>query len=418
MNQTETAPTPENPTQSAKLKRAIGLPMLVLYGLGTTIGAGIYVLVGETAGRAGEFAPISFAISALVMAFSAASFAEFSGRVPQSAGEAVYVEEGFRKPWLAALTGYAIILAGTVAAAAISLGCAGYVAQLLPVPEPVIVLALFTIMGLLAIWGIQESVTVASVLTVIEVIGLLVIIGAGFRENPAMLSDVPTLVPEYSNTTAWTGVISASLIAFFAFIGFDDVVNVVEETVNPARVMPWAIGITLLVVTVLYIMVSIVAVDTLPLEELSVSKAPIGLLFERLTGISPLTITLVAIAATMNGIVIQIIMASRVAYGLSRRHYLPQMFSAVNPLTQTPIYATVLIAMSGLVFALFVPLGRLAEFTSQLILFIFCLVNVSLVIIKFRGDDPPEGIFTVPNWIPVVGAISCFALLAGPFFIS
>ena len=418
MSQSETSQTSAKPIPAAKLKRAIGLPRLVLYGLGTTIGAGIYVLVGETAGRAGEFAPVSFAISALVMAFSAASFAEFSGRVPQSAGEAVYVDEGFRKPWLAALTGYAIILAATVAAAAICLGCAGYVAQLLPIPEPVIVLMLFVFMGLLAIWGIQESITVASILTLVEVIGLLVIVGAGFRENPAMLSDVTALVPEYSNDVAWTGVIGASLIAFFAFIGFDDVVNVVEETVNPAKVMPWAIGITLVVVTVLYVLVSIVAVDALPLEELSASKAPIGLLFERLTGISPVTITLVAIAATMNGIVIQIIMASRVAYGLSRRHYLPQLLASVNPLTRTPIFSTVGVTLAGLVLALFIPLDRLAEFTSQLILFIFVLVNISLILIKYRGDEPPEGIFIIPAWVPVVGAISCLALLIGPLIIA
>lgn len=400
------------------LKRAIGLPRLVLYGLGTTIGAGIYVLVGETAGRAGIYAPMAFVLSAFVMAFSAASFAEFSGRVPQSAGEAVYVDQGFRKPWLAALAGYAIILAGIVAAAAISLGCAGYVALLVPLPEPVIVTALFLVMGLLAVWGIQESITAASVLTLIEVVGLLVIIGAGFVANPDLLQELPDVAPSISDSAAWTGIIGASLIAFFAFIGFDDVVNVVEETVNPARIMPWAIGITLVVVTLLYVFVSIVAVDALPLEELAASRAPIGLLFERLTGISPVTITLIAIAATMNGIVIQIIMASRVMYGLGRKRYLPQLLSEVNATTHTPIYSTVLVAGTGLFFALFVPLDKLAEFTSQLILLIFGLVNISLVIIKFRGDPAPEGVFTVPVFVPIMGAVTCFLLLAGPLMIS
>ncbi|MDJ0612722.1 MAG: amino acid permease [Rhizobiaceae bacterium] len=399
---------------AATLKRAIGLPRLVLYGLGTTIGAGIYVLVGETAGRAGIYAPISFLVSAVVMAFSAASFAEFSGRIPQSAGEAVYIDQGFRKPWLAAISGYAIILAAVVAAAAISLGCAGYVAQLVPLPIPVIVSIIFLVMGSLAVWGIQESITIAAVLTVIEVIGLLVIIAAGWVNNPQLFVEATHALPSLSDGLAWGSILSASLIAFFAFIGFDDVVNVVEETIDPARIMPWAIGITLVTVTVLYILVSVVALDALPMDELSASRAPIGLLFERLTGISPTAITLIAIAATMNGIVIQIIMGSRVAYGLGKKNYLPAKIASVYPLTRTPLIATVMVTVAALLFALFVPLDRLAEFTSQLILFIFALVNISLMLIKLRNEPAPENTFTVNIFVPMLGATSCIILLTGP----
>lgn len=402
--------------QPASLKRAIGLPRLVLYGLGTTIGAGIYVLIGETAGRAGLYAPVAFLISAIVMAFSAASFAEFSGRVPQSAGEAVYIDQGFRKPWLAALSGYAIILAAIVASAAISLGCAGYVAQLIPLPIPVIVCLIFCLMGGLAIWGIQESITIAAILTVTEVVGLLVIVAAGRFQNPELFAEAGKFVPSFSDSIAWGSILGASLIAFFAFIGFDDVVNVVEETIDPIRIMPWAIGITLAVVTILYILVSIVALDALPLEELSASRAPVGLLFERLTGLSPLVITLIAISATMNGIVIQIIMGSRVAYGLGKKKYLPEKLASVNPVTRTPLLATALVTVTSLMFALFLPLDKLAEFTSQLILFIFTLVNVSLILVKLRNQQAPEGTFIVWTFIPVLGAIGCLCLLIGPLF--
>lgn len=400
--------------QSVTLKRAIGLPRLVLYGLGTTIGAGIYVLVGETAGRAGIYAPVSFFISAIVMAFSAASFAEFSGRIPQSAGEAIYIDQGFKRPWLSAISGYAIILAAIVAAGAISIGCAGYVAQILPLPIPVIVSLIFLIMGSLAVWGIQESITIAATLTVIEVIGLLVIIAAGWYNNPHILAEATKVIPSLNDGIVWGSILSASLIAFFAFIGFDDVVNVVEETINPARIMPWAIGITLAVVTVLYVLVSIVALDALPMDELSTSRAPIGLLFERLTGFSPLAITMIAIAATMNGIVIQIIMGSRVAYGLGRKKYLPARFAKVHPKTRTPVIATLIVAGLAWLFALFVPLDKLAEFTSQLILFIFALVNISLVLIKIRKEPAPQGTFTINIVVPILGAISCLLLLIGP----
>ena len=412
----ETSQSPLN-QNSEKLKRAIGLPRLVLYGLGVTIGAGIYVLVGETAGRAGLYAPSAFIVAAFVMVFSAASFAEFSGRVPQSAGESAYIDEGFKLAWLSAIAGYAIILAGIVAAAAISLGSAGYISTLINLPHSVIVTVVVCSMGLIAIWGISESITIASILTLIEVAGLLVIIFAGMQADPELFAKIPNSYPSLSDGTAITAVFSASLLAFFAFIGFDDVVNVVEETIDPARIMPWAIGITLVVVTILYFLISLIAINTLPLEELSTSRAPIGLLFERLTGISPVSIALIAIAATLNGIVIQIIMASRVMYGLGKKRYLPQQLAKVNSITRTPAHATVIITLLALVFALFIPLDTLAEFTSQIILGVFFLVNIALVLVKWRGDVAPKGIFIVPMIIPAIGAVTCLSLLSAPLFI-
>ncbi len=400
--------------ENASLKRAIGLPWLILYGLGVTIGAGIYVLVGETAGRAGIYAPSSFLVAAIVMAFSAASFAEFSGRVPQSAGEAVFVAEGFRNKYLSAATGYAIILAGIIAAAAISLGCAGYVSLLIDLPQPVIITCIVCCMGLIAGWGIKESITIAGFLTVVEVLGLVAIIGAGFQQNPALIQEIPKVLPISADASAFASIIGATLIAFFAFVGFDDVVNIVEETIDPSRVMPWAIGITLAIVTVLYFFISLIAVNTLGLEELAASRAPVGLLFERLTGISPISIALIAIAATLNGIVIQFIMASRVMYGLGKKGLLPVLLSKVSSRTRTPVNATIIVTTLSLLLALFVPLDRLAELTSQIILAVFLLVNISLVIVKWRGDNPPDNIFIVPLAIPVIGAISCFMLLIFP----
>ncbi len=400
-----------------KLKRSIGLPSLVLYGLGITIGAGIYVLVGEAAGRAGVYAPSAFLFAAVVMAFSAATFAELSGRVPQSAGESAFVQRGFGLPWLTLATGLAIILAAVVAAAAIGLGCAGYIGLLIDLPEPVLVSAVIIVMGLIAAWGIKESVTFAAALTVLEVLGLLAIVAAGFRANPQLLTEIPDVFPSLNDGAALSGVFSASLIAFFAFIGFDDVVNLVEETVNPARVMSWAIGITLGIVTILYFLVSLVAIDALPLDELAGSSAPIGLLFERLTGWPPLAITLIAIFATMNGVVIQIIMASRVTYGLARGRSLPAVLGRVNRVTRTPLLATALITIVSVFLALFVPLDRLAEWTTQVILSVFVLVNLALFRIKLRREPAPAGIFTVPIAVPVLGAVSCIFLVVGSLII-
>ena len=406
---------PPEPVVTPELRRVIGLPMLVLYGLGITIGAGIYVLIGAAAAKAGAYAPLAFLFAAFVMAFSALSFAEFTGRVPESAGEAAYVQAGFHQGWLSLATGLLVVFAAVVAGAAISLGCAGYLAVLVPLPKWMLVSVIVVSMGALAAKGVMESVAFAGLLTVIEIAGLLVIVGAGYLHNPDIVAALPDLIPRWGDKAAFGGIFAASLIAFFAFIGFDDVVNLVEETRDPARTMPWAIVISLIAVTVIYFLVVFVAVQSLPLDALAASEAPIGLLFERLTGMSPVAITLVAIVATLNGVVIEIVMAARVIYGLGRKGRLPPVLAAVHPVTRTPLNATVLITAVLLVLALVVPLDFLVELTSGIILAVFALVNIALTVVKLRGDVAPAGIFTVPVAVPVIGALSSLFLLIGPF---
>ncbi|MCP4181832.1 MAG: amino acid permease [Hyphomicrobiales bacterium] len=409
---------PVAPDSEPQLRRVIGLPLLVLYGLGITIGAGIYVLIGTAASIAGEYAPTSFLFAAFVMAFSAASFAEFSGRIPQSAGEAVYVDAGFGQNWLTLATGLFIVFSATIAGAAISIGCAGYVGSIVALPQALIVAVIVVLMGLLAARGVMESVMFAGILTVIEILGLVIIIISGYLHDPSMFGKFSSTIPSYDNTVALTGIFGASLVAFFAFIGFDDVVNLVEETNNPKRTMPWAIVISLLAVTVIYFLVVFVAVQSVSIDELAESTAPIGLLFERLTGIPPIGITLVAIVATLNGVVIEIIMASRVVYGLGKKGHLPGRLSRIDPNTQTPLNATLLISGIMLASALFIPLDFLVTTTSQIILAVFALVNLALVTVKLRGDPAPEGVFTVPIVMPVIGVVSCLFLLTGPLFIG
>ena len=401
------APTPA-------LKRAIGLPLLVLYGLGITIGAGIYVLIGSAAAEAGQYAPSAFLFAAVVMAFSALSFAELSGRIPFSAGEAIYVDVGFGQRWLTILTGLLIIVAATVAGAAISLGCAGYVAVLVPIPKPMIVAIIVILMGAIAMRGVKESVAFAGALTVVEILGLAAIVFAGLWTDPTMLARVPSAFPAISDTAALSGVISASLIAFFAFIGFDDVVNMVEETRDPRKVMPWAIIISLLSVTLIYFLVVFVAVQTLPIHVLAASEAPIGLLFSELTGLGIVGITLIAIFATINGVLIEIIMASRVIYGMANKGHLPQQLAQISANARIPANATLIVTLAMLGLALFVRLDELVELTSQMILAAFTLVNLALLRIKVRGDSAPEGVFIVPKSIPALGSITCILLLVAP----
>lgn len=414
MTATDQIPGRQDQGTTPTLQRVVGLPLLILYGLGITIGAGIYVLIGSAAGQAGAYAPSAFLFAAAVMGFSALSFAELTGRIPQSAGEAVYVDAGFRRNWLTLFTGLLIILSATVAGAAIAIGCAGYIAELIPLPMPLITTIIILAMGGVAALGVRSSVTFAGALTIFEILGLAIIVLAGFAHDPSMIVRVPAAFPPLGDPVALSGVLGASLIAFFAFIGFDDVVNLVEETKDPELTMPVAIIASLLAVTVIYFLVVFVAVQSVAIEELAASSAPIGLLFERLTGLPPLGITLIAIVATINGVVIEIIMASRVIYGLGKKGRLPELLARVDARSRVPLNATILITGTMLVFALLVPLDELVEWTSQMILVAFILVNLALVIIKLRGDPAPAGIFKVPLWCPVAGAITCAFLLVGP----
>ncbi len=404
--------TPSAPPQN--LKRALGLPLLTLYGLGTVLGAGIYVLIGEVAGRAGGFAPLSFLIAAALSALTAFSFAELAGRFPKSAGEAVYVLEGFGRRELSLFVGLLVAFGGIVSAAAIAQGFSGYFGTFIAVPDAAAVTVLIIVLTGLAVWGIAESVTVAALLTLLEAGALLVVIALGLPE--ALVTDGPPVAPEpmsLAGPVTGLAVISGAVLAFYAFIGFEDMVNVAEEVIDAPRTIGRAIFAVVVVTTLVYVGVSFVAVRAVAPTELAASAAPLSLLFERLTNMPPQAMSLVAMLAVVNGALIQIIMAARVFYGLGRQGSLPGLFADVHPATQTPLKGTLIVGAAVLIATVLLPLVTLAEITSATILIVFTLVNISLVLVKRRGA-PPEGAWEVPLAVPLLGAVSAgaFAVFA------
>ncbi|MEQ9200187.1 MAG: amino acid permease, partial [Rhodospirillales bacterium] len=263
------------------LRRRLGLTLLVLYGVGVTVGAGIYVLIGAAARESGMSAPIAFLVSAFVMSFTAASFAELSARFPVSAGEAAYVQAGFGSDILSLVTGALVVGAGIVSSAAITVGSVGYISEFTALSPVLLKMVVVIAVCAVACWGILESVVLAAVFTVIEVGGLIVIVIAGLVSDPAMMLRMNEILPPPGDMSAFFGIGSAALIAFFAFIGFEDMVNVAEETVDPVRNMPRAIALTLFITTLIYVGVVYVAVMTVPPAELAVSDAPLALVAAR-----------------------------------------------------------------------------------------------------------------------------------------
>jgi basic amino acid/polyamine antiporter, APA family len=403
--------TIETSEAPAALRRTLTLPAVVLYGLGVTIGAGIYVLVGAVAERAGMSAPVAFLVAGLVMLCPAASFAELAGRLPFAAGEARFVDEAFGLRWLTLTIGLAVACVGVVSSAAIALGATGYITQLVDLPHPLILALVIVAMGTVAAWGIRESMLFAGILTLIETGGLIAIILGAMISGDGIPGRLDELAFP-SGIEGWSGVGAAGLIAVFAFIGFEDIDSLAEETKDPQRTLARAIFITLIGSVLLYVGVSAVAVLAIPPAELARLEAPLAAVFLRATGFSPLAITLIAIVATLNGIVVQMIMTSRVLYGLASQGRLPRMLAAIHPVTRTPLIATVLAVAASLILALAFPIGSLAEWTARLTLAIFAVVCAALIRIKRRGTVPPRGTFIVPAWVPVLGLILCVGLLA------
>jgi amino acid transporter len=392
------------------LRRRLNLPLLVFYGLGTTIGAGIFVLVGKVAGRAGMAAPVSFLVASLLAGFTAFSFAELVARYPRSAGEAVYVREGFRSHRMALLVGLMVALSGIISAATIINGSVGYLEEFIALPHAVGIILFLGLLTALALWGIGESVTAAAIFTILEIGGLLLVIWVAKGSLAELPARGHELIPPL-DTAAWSGVVAGAMLAFYAFLGFEDLVNVAEEARDVTRTMPAAIILTLIITILLYAAVSTVSVLTVPPAQLAASDAPLALVYERSAGSPATAITGIAIFAVLNGALIQIIMASRVIYGLADQGELPRRLAYVSPLTRTPVAATLLVAASVLGLALLVPLERLAEVTSGIVLIVFSLVNLALLAIKRRGTPAPEAVRTWPLWVPAAGFVGSAGFL-------
>lgn len=403
-------------TPEPQLRRSLTLPMIILYGLGTTIGGGIYALVGKVAARAGMLAPLSFMAAALLSAFTALAFAELSSRYPKSAGEAVYVQQAFNRNSLTIFIGILVVFNGCISAAALANGFVGYLQVFVAIPAWAAIIAVTLALGLLAIWGIGQSVITAAVITLIEIGGLILIIWVTRSD----LATFPARLDEFTpglDGTLWLGILSGSFLAFYAFIGFEDMVNVAEEVKDVEKNLPRAIIITLGLTTLIYFLVTLAAVLSVTPEQLGQQSAPLSYIYSSKTGSDATLISLISIFAIVNGGLIQMIMASRVLYGMSRQSMIPvalKFMADINPRTQTPIKATLLVMLLVSVLALSYAIESLAETTSLMILIIATVVNAALIRIKLKtgSEVSPQGI-RVPMAAPIIGlTISfCFALM-------
>ena len=341
---------------------------------------------------------------------SATSFAELSSRYPVSAGEARYIYEGFGRQNLAIATGWGVILTGVVSAATLSVATIGFLRDGVDIPIYVGIPVLVFLMAVVAAWGIGESVGIVVLITVIEVgalIYIVVVAGDSLADLPDRWTQfVPTATPD-----VWVGIFSASFLAFYAFIGFEDMVNMAEEVRDVRTALPKAIFAAVVASTILYVVVALIAVLTVPPAQLSNSNTPVAEIVRDQGAYASTSLWLVSMLTGINGTLVQIIMASRVAYGMAERGQAPSWLGRIHPRTQTPARATGVFAIVILLLALFFPLTTLARATSSIILVIFALVNLALWKVKGRNPDWEGEGPRLPRWLPLLGFSACVAVL-------
>jgi amino acid transporter len=402
------------------LARRLGLVTLTLYGVGVIVGAGIYVLIGKIVGVAGNGAWLAFLGAALAALPTGLSYAELASRHPRSAGEAVFVERAFGRAGLAFLVGYLILASGVASTAAVSHGFASYCVSLLgwgPAARLPVTLLFLAALSWLNHRGIEESAWVNALCTVVSVAALLLLVAVGIdRWGSADLFAVapPGEAPAAPRLplAVW---LSGAALAFYAFIGFEDICNVAEEVREPQRTIPRAILWSLAISTLVYGAVAITAVAAVPGAALAASDVPLLLVSRQLLpSWPPQWLAVVALFATTNTALFNLIMSSRILYGMGQHGWIPRAFARVHPTRRTPTLGVVSAFVLTAAFSMTGVLKVLAESTNVIILCAFFAVNVALVAIRWRGvapDDAEVDHFHVPLAVPILGAIVALTMV-------
>ncbi|WP_372592022.1 APC family permease [Guyparkeria sp.] len=405
-------PAPRQPV----LRREVGPVLLTLYGLGTILGAGIYVVIGEVAGAAGLLTPFAFVLAALVASITALSFSELTARIPEAGGPIDYSRQAFGRPWLSSAVGWALAVTGMVSGATILTGFERYASLFIDVPAWVTIVTVTLALGGIAVAGMRESAWFMAITTLLGMGGLVYVV---WLAAPDMADAPVTLAATLSGfeTGMLAGLFLGAFLAFYSFIGFEDMANLAEEVHDVKRNLPRAIIAAVLISLVVYGSVALAATSVLSPDELALAHAPLVAVVEA-KGHPGVPLGLISLFIIVNGALGQIIMATRLIMDMGRdRAGAPAILGRVNPITHTPVIATVAVTTVVLLLTLFLPLKTLANVTSAIMLAIFVVVNASLIVLKCRGQ--PEDVPNVPRWIPWLGLLlSAGALVTQAVFMA
>ncbi len=398
------SPGAEGPT----LRRTLGLTELTLGGVGIILGAGIYALVGEAAGKAGNAVWMSFAVAAVMAALTGLSYAELASAYPRAGADYEYSRQAFGR-LAAAVVGWVIISGNLIAAAAVSLGFGGYFGTFVDVDRALPAIVALLVAASIAVYGIREAIWSSIALTLVEVGGLVFIIAIGVPH----FGDVDLL----ETRAGLASVLSGAALVVFAFIGFEQIATLAEETTDAPHKIPTALLLSIAITTGLYIVVAISAVSVLGWEALSDSDAPLAEVAANVLGDRASdALSLVALFSTFNTMLLLLVAASRLTYGMASTDALPRVLGRIQPRFRTPHIAIVLCVAISCGLTLFGDIGLVAEAANFAILTGFMAVNLSLIVLRFTQPDVPRPFRLAPS-VQRVPVLPVLALGATAFMI-
>lgn len=396
-----------NANSQTGLIRALGLGALIIYGVGDILGAGIYALIGKIAGHSGSLTWLSFAIAMGIVFLTALTYSELGSRFPRSGGVSIYIQEAFGAQWLSILAGLLLFSATILSMSTLSHAFVGYLSAFgFKVPNWLGVFGFLVILFLINLRGIKQSSVANIISTLVEVSGLLIVLGCGFWYLATTHAKV--IVIPIEKMPGITEVFQGAALAFFAFTGFEDMANVAEEVKHPKKNIPRAILSSIGVAGVLYLGVSWMATAVISGSELSHSDAPLlDVVSKSYPALPKYVFSIIALFAVSNTTLLNYITASRLLYGMSKTNLLPKFLQKVHPRFHTPYIAILVIFPLVLGLGLTGTLGELASSTSAIVLVVFSLSSIALVKIKCderKGNIDPE-VFKIPLFIPCLAVI-------------
>lgn len=385
---------PESMAQ--KLKRTLSLAECIFFGVGSILGAGIYTIIGKVAGYAGNLTWLSFLVASITALLTAFSYAELSAAYPKAGGEYVYTKKAMGNK-IGRGIGFIISLNGIISGATVAVGFGGYLVELIDTPVVLAALGIIGLIFLVNVSGIRESSIVNIIFTIIEFSGLVLVIVSAFPK----IGTVNLLEGAESGKAS---VLMAASLGFFAFIGFEEIVKLAEETKNPQKAIPRALFSASAIVAIMYFIVAVSAVSSLPIDKLAGSSSPLSDIAE--DGLGPtagLIIIIIALFSTSNTILSNMLGSSRVIYDMAKEIKFMAVFQRVSK-RQTPYAALILILIIMSAFALIGKIEIIAMIANLFIFITFFTINLTVILLR-RSDPKKIRPFKIPlnvNNMPLI----------------
>lgn len=401
------------------LKKVIGPKLLLFFVIGDVLGTSIYSLTGKVAGEVGGALWIPFLVAFAVAFLTAFSYLELVGKYPRAAGAALYVHRAFGVHFLTFMVAFAVMCSGITSASSAAQAFGGdYLSAIVPsAPSWLVMLGFLLVLAGINLRGVGESVKLNMVLTCIEMSGLAIVILAGvyaiFFGPAAGAEPDPGRLTEFrTGTSPFLAITSATSLAFFAMVGFEDSVNMAEETKNPTRTFPRALLLALTIAAAIYLVIALITSTLVPTGELAASDGPLLLVVKAaVPWFPPILFAAIALFAVSNTALINMLMASRLLYGMANERIIPRQFGRVHPVRRTPWVSILFTSVVALLLVSSFDIDVLGGTTSLLLLIVFTVVNVAVLVL--RREKVEHEHFRAPTWIPVLGVITC-AFFASP----